>query len=374
MMASGRRLQLFVASTLTLCIVSHALVSPSTRATPKSAQTATSFVELIEPETKCRVVLLGCLHGSQSSASDVKDLFNDENGVDTVVLELCASRVAELRRRQPAVLESRQFSLSNFFSMVLRTSQQKGWGSGIAAAILGGASGLQTALSGVEAGLEFTTALDLAQANKCDVVLADQAVDETLKRVGNLPWTSFKMMFEEQGLAIKESEALTTAIVGDDALRPFQVNMAQVLTRNEAVVQDLLKLTLPPLAMALLAVTTAQSFVDAIIPQTSSTQQIPWWTVFQDFNMDVWNTVVMDVVSSILMLLLGYVTLALPATRVILCERDDQLTDGIRAACRNVGHKENARVIAVLGLLHVNGVAKRLLQQGDANVTDDCSR
>ena len=75
----------------------------------------------------------------------------------------------------------------------------------------------------------------------------------------------------------------------------------------------------------------------------------------------------MDFVSSVIVLWLGYVALALPATRVILCERDDQLADGIRAACKSaVGDKkENATVVAVLGLLHVNGVAKRLLQQDE---------
>ena len=371
MMPYERRLQVFLVYTLTFGIVSHALVSPSSR---KSAQMTTtrSFIELIEPETKCRVVLLGCLHGSQSSASDVIDLFSDESGVDTVVLELCASRVADLKRQKP-VLESqnRQFSVGNFFHMVMRTSQQRGWGSGIAAAILGGASGLQTALSGFEAGLEFTTALDLAKDKQCDVVLADQAVDETLRRVGSLPLTSLSMLFQEQGFPVKESEALKTAIVGDDALRPFQVNMANVLTRNDAVVQDLLKLTLPPLAMALLAVSTAESFVNAILPQSPT--QIPWWTLVQDFDMtpvDMWNSVAMDVVPSVAVLFLGYVTLVLPATRIILCERDDQLTDGIRAACRNASTKEDARVVAVLGLLHVNGVAKRLLQPQDATMKD----
>lgn len=339
--------------------------------------TTSSFVELIEPETNCRVILLGCLHGSQSSASDVRDLF--EQGVDTVVLELCASRVADLRRQQPALLSSRaerQFSLANFINMVAKTAEKRGLGSGAAAAVLGGASGLQTALSGFEAGLEFTTALDLAKETRCDVVLADQAVDETLSRVGSLPSTSLSMMFQEEGFfPLKESNALQTAVFGDDALRPFQVNMGQVLTRNKAVVQELLKLTLPPMSLALLAGTVADHIVTLLFPQTQP--QISWWTLVQDFSIpEMFQSVGMDVISSVLVLLLGYVALALPATRVILCERDDQLTEGIRAACRNAvssGEKENVRVVAVLGLLHVNGVAKRLLQQQDGeeeNVVD----
>ena len=38
---------------------------------------------------------------------------------------------------------------------------------------------------------------------------------------------------------------------------------------------------------------------------------------------------------------------------------DDILADGIRAACQNAG--PDGRVVAVLGLLCVNGIAHRLL-------------
>jgi pheromone shutdown protein TraB len=54
----------------------------------------------------------------------------------------------------------------------------------------------------------------------------------------------------------------------------------------------------------------------------------------------------------------AYLLVALPAVRVVLCERDEQLVHGIREACRL---SEKGRVVAILGLLHVNGVAKQLL-------------
>ena len=55
----------------------------------------------------------------------------------------------------------------------------------------------------------------------------------------------------------------------------------------------------------------------------------------------------------------AYVGIALPASRVVLSERDDILADGIWAACRNA--VPDGRVVAVLGLLRVNGIAHRLL-------------
>jgi hypothetical protein len=65
------------------------------------------------------------------------------------------------------------------------------------------------------------------------------------------------------------------------------------------------------------------------------------------------------------LLAIGYITVALPAARVVLRERDERLTAGIKQACR-LAVQENSKnstpkVVAVLGLLHVNGVAQRLL-------------
>jgi pheromone shutdown protein TraB len=49
----------------------------------------------------------------------------------------------------------------------------------------------------------------------------------------------------------------------------------------------------------------------------------------------------------------------IPVIKTILTERDEILTDGIKAACQRAG--KDGRVVAVLGLLHVNGVARRML-------------
>jgi pheromone shutdown protein TraB len=75
-----------------------------------------------------------------------------------------------------------------------------------------------------------------------------------------------------------------------------------------------------------------------------------------------------ELVSSVAVLVVGFILLALPAVRVILRERDEYLERGIRAACRLAASKsesDQGRVVAVLGLLHVNGVAKRLVDKGE---------
>jgi hypothetical protein len=357
------RLQLLLVSWVVL--FSHAF---STTPTPTTKSSATSFIELVEPETNCTVILLGCLHGSRSSASDVQSLIDES--VDAVVLELCASRFNDLKRQQPSIAQKRKPAFSHFVDMVIRTGQKKGWTTGVAAAVLGGASGLQTALSGFEPGLEFTTALERASLHKSNVVLADQTVDETLRKVGTLPSVSLKML--TTSFPWNESRALQDAVMGDALFEPYQVNMGKVLTRSDAVRRDLIKLTLPPLLLAQFVAffvqTVLNHFMDPMetAAATAAATQIDYWSIITDMSMtpmDLWNgvgmNVVVDMASSILVLGLGYVAVALPATRIILCERDDQLTNGIRAACR--ASPNGGRVVAVLGLLHVNGVAKRLL-------------
>jgi len=67
-----------------------------------------------------------------------------------------------------------------------------------------------------------------------------------------------------------------------------------------------------------------------------------------------------------------YTSLALLVTRIILSDRDDQLASGICLACKlaatgatgmdpSASGSPRGRVVAVLGFLHVNGAAQRLL-------------
>jgi pheromone shutdown protein TraB len=315
-----------------------------------------------------------------------KLLSEDDHTTDVVVLELCANRFADLRRAQQKEKSDQQQNgrpIQNFLRMVKRTTQQRGWATGMAAAVLGGASGLQTALSGFEAGSEFTTALDIASRRGCDILLADRSVDETLRRVGELPQVSLSML-QSQSFE-NESRALRTAIFGDPQLSSSQqISMPRVVTINDAVRGDMFRLMLPPLILAQLMVTVGQGILNLLdVGMDSETfSLLSFMSVSFDFvnlsTVDILafsRDVMLDVSTSALVLFLGYKALALPAARVILCERDDPLADGIRTACEvavarrsEQGGTSNARVVAVLGLLHVNGVAQRLLDTTKSGV------
>ena len=70
--------------------------------------------------------------------------------------------------------------------------------------------------------------------------------------------------------------------------------------------------------------------------------------------------------------------LALPASKVIIYERDVCLAEEIEKACYNIGgpssssssqeQQKSSNIVAILGLLHVNGVAKQLLDKGAISI------
>jgi hypothetical protein len=176
-----------------------------------------------------------------------------------------------------------------------------------------------------------------------------------------------------------ESRALRTAIFGDSQLSSSQqINMPRLFTSNAAVRGDMFRLMLPPLILAQLMVTIGRGILNMFDMgmDLESFSLLSFLSISLDFvdfsTADIWaltRDVMLDISSSALVLFLGYKALVLPATRVILCERDDPLAFGIRTACevavaskKEIGDDtSNARVVAVLGLLHVNGVAQRLL-------------
>lgn len=319
-------------------------------------------VEFIDPATNCQVILLGCFHGTVSSSKDVEDLVTSESSV--VALELCTSRFSDLKREllktEDEQLRSQEKPwLGAYWEMVAKTAGQRGLPTGIAAAILGGFSGIQTALSGFTPGLEFITALKRSESYGCDIVLADQDVDETLRRVGSLPQISLNNFLSNDRFRrwSLHHDTLVRAVVGkyDDDEVP-QVQLPMVLLRNPDAIKDLIRLTIPPTLFfwsvlygiaAIAGIDLSSSASQAYSDTATLAEKIPHW------------------LASGGIIGLGYLGLALPAVGVILTERDEILTAGIKAACKRAG--QGGQVVAVLGLLHVNGVAKRMLSQSVQN-------
>ncbi len=386
------------------------------------------YLELIHPQTNTTIILLGCLHGASSSANDVSNVLN-ASPTDVIVLELCPTRYKDLVKLMTVKEKSRLIDedmitsrtmddmnnennpSGDYINMVSKTIKYEGVSTGIAAAVLGGASGLSSVFSGFEAGLEFITAIQYVQKKNdkqcpnnynsemkmtypqpktsCDIILGDQIVDETLKRVGSLPTISSNMCkefiqekFNWSETYGKDSVILSDAIVGDEILKRkgLQIELSRVLFRNKDVIFDLFRSLLPFfLFIQIVTIITmlvndgsANAIENTIVDLAPILTMSDWMYLIYD--------IVIEILMSALIVFVGYISLALPSVRIILSERDGQLTNAIHAACRVAKEKRNksrstsstrnidctstesnARVVAILGLLHVNGVAKRLL-------------
>jgi len=347
----------------------------------------TAYLTFQHPNYNIEITLIGCLHGSSSSANDVSYVLNQSH-TDAVVLELCPTRYKDLmsevdRRKKDDELKS-SMDTPNYFMMVKKTIEARGFATGIAAAVLGSASGISTALSGFEPGLEFVTAIDyvnikakklssgnIADVNeRVDIILADRIVDETLQRIGSLPSIATDMLklYIENGFNWAsvygcQSEVLNNAIAGDKSNGEY-LDLGKALFRNKQVIQDLIRITLPSLALVLIVNSALILSLDGSITSSIATFDIHKYGL-KDAMVDI---------STIFILILGYMMVALPTVKVVLTERDEQLTKGINDACRIISEKyesegdleslknRQGRVVAVLGFLHVNGVKKLLMQ------------
>jgi len=348
--------------------------------------------------------------------------------------------------------------------------ERQGVSTGLAAAVLGGVTGLQTTLSGLQPGLEFRTAVQYVQEQQqqqqlnststttttstaaakgkgrdsrmmmqiqtTHIVLADQNVHDTLAQVGTLPqiaatlwhtwWTDgWEASFGREAVALQRAVfgGGSSSSTGTTSPASPRLDLRRFCTRSPAVVRDMIRLLVPPMVVAQLFVVAVPTLVSTLAMSWASgneenglVQVVPssWMTMTTMMDplttMSSSSTVATTTMSSLvlvvgllcnaLLLALGYLSIALPAVQVILRNRDDHLTQGIRQACMvaaaaatttnsrssrrrrgreydddNDDHTQNhsqqqprpGRVVAVLGLLHVNGIGDRLQTATTAN-------
>jgi len=384
----------------------HLTIGSSQDARSSTSSSSKSYLTFNHTQTNTEVTLIGCLHGSSSSAKDVSDVLR-QSPTDVVVLELCPTRYKDLMRDMHRRRECESDNGSNamrnngdYFGMVKKTIEARGISTGIAAAVLGGASGISNTLSGFEPGLEFITAMAYvdscsnssdgdAQLNAvrvasggCDVILADRTVDETLRRVGALPSVSLQMLqeYSDSGLNWNkaygiDADVLANALSGKGN---EQLDMGKALFRNKDMMTDLARITLPSFAFVTVANNMLWNMLNVMADTPAFASDDNYASIMMDLSATMsfrdWGLLATDVsmefISSAFLLFLGYVLVALPTARLILTERDDQLAKGIEDACKvaagkyssNESSNNGGRVVAILGFLHVNGVAKKMIQ------------
>ena len=327
-----------------------------------------AIVEFVYSPTNTTVTVIGCLHGASSSSMDVQRILqqNKEQQSTMIVLELCASRFANIRRELSSSSSSTSSSSrnvlerwNNFWSLIGTTMERKGISTGIAAAILGSVSAIQGILSSQTnmPGMEFITAIQYAQQHPktTHILLADRTVDETLSRIA----TFQDAIHYNHTTILQLSQQLQIAIWGNTTTTTLpQVNMGQALTRNTNVIQDLIRLSLPPFVVAEGIALLFQTIIDTTLESFHATNNN---NMIMSMTTTTMTDIAWDVGMSTVVLILAYVFIALPAAKLILFERDEQLANGIQSACQIASKQKDCRVVAVVGLLHVNGIVQKLL-------------
>lgn len=339
------------------------------------ADSSQSHRTFYHPLNGVEVTLIGCLHGSESSAIEVDQLLREKR-TDAIVLELCPTRYKDLTRENAKKIEREKengVGATDFINMVTKTIEARGVSTGFAAAILGAASSISNSLSGFEQGLEFIRAIEFIDENDndnyCDIILADRIVDETLRQVGSVPSLSMEMLqtyilsgFNWEKSYENESKALRSAVFGDDE---NDLDMTKALFRNPKVTMDLIRLTLPSILLVeAVNIGVGQNgsgpsaFYPSLVFDLLPSSNIP------DL-ISIAEGLLFELVSSAILLFLGYIIVALPTVKVILTERDEQLAKGIDDACARVAERYEdshriGRVVCVVGFLHVNGILKRI--------------
>ena len=164
--------------------------------------------------------------------------------------------------------------------------------------------------------------------------------------------------------------------------------MPRVLLRNEQARSDLGRLLLLPsvaaTVFALLLAFVANGFepdpYDVLLWDTLSALPAVGSPGFDaGTTLHAVGALTTNSLWDIVALLSGYVVLALPASKVIVSERDavlvrsivDTLEEGTEEKHPTTAEtRERHKLVAVLGLLHVNGVAEQLIERGCCGISN----
>jgi hypothetical protein len=246
---------------------------------------------------------------------------------------------------------------------------------------------------GLRPGSEFAAAARCAAG--ADLVLADAPVRDTLRELARLGSRDGgrpppRPLEETRDLAFavlgfRPGTAPPSALPGPAARRFRPVNLCEFAARSPQARAELVRWLVAPL-LAFVAAAQAISFLLLQASAVASGGDGPGAleaAASASPHGDAGGPAAAAAASAVGAALACHLGLVLPAARVVLWERDACLARGIRAACRRAamaaasrgpradpppagaGGGRRGRVVAVLGFLHVNGVAERLASEED---------
>lgn len=332
-----------------------------------------------DKQTGCDVYVLGCLHGSPTSGKDVQRLINDVAPA-AVVLELCDARYNSLRKDvlKPDALETQTASeriskvASSWWCGLKRTYEKRGLGQAALTGVLSGTYAMQKMLD-FDPGLEFKTAMRMSSTHNFDLVMGDRDINETLDRMaskkkksrsgavdllnnGDFAEVLARSKRAGQSLA-EDASSIGIAVWGDKGENmewPAQINMFTSVFGRREVLADLAGL-LGPVSLVMCALSAA---AEQILGRTFEMASAAGGTA-DAVAMDAFMSTFVNTAN--VAILVATSALLLRFSRLVIIERDVYLARALSETCQLHPGKP---IIAVVGLLHTNGISK-LLRNGN---------
>ncbi|CAM9819647.1 unnamed protein product [Chrysoparadoxa australica] len=321
-----------------------------------------SCVHLVDPRSGANIYLLGCLHGAPSSADEVQQLVSALQP-DAVVLELCKDRLQALRKDIETAAADKEIrgmarvSLASqrWWNGVKSSYKRRGIKYSLLTAFLSSAYMVQK-LTDFDPGLEFKTALTAAEGvPECRLVMGDRDVGITISRLGDEALGSFS--WETMQL---DWELFKYALFGDgDQSKKNGVHVPRVILSKA---RDLAGLVGPS---------------SLVVTALAESLQLGFNSAFAEVAEGAPSGMEFAIGSLGEVALTGVILYSsLRFFRLVIKERDEYLAKSVQDACMvaaaagssgadqlDTASASSRSVVAVLGLLHVNGV-QRLLCTG----------
>lgn len=316
-------------------------------------------LSLTLPKRNVRVHIVGCIHGSPTSSSYVKNVIETVNP-SSIVLELCDKRYKSLLEDKILIENNEEANHEKEITSIGSV--------GLLVYCLSILTYAQRPLK-IIPGAEFLTAMREAESRNIPIELGDEAVENiiaSLKGIGNI-----KLFLQKPSTILTTIKSMAFSITGNYRYissnnfmaNASWLNILPAFFRETNLVRDTFILMSPSFIPLALVSTIANYVMD-------NYQSFP----FNNFPTDTFDSSAIDHLSQLGDIITNIFTLywGLVVTnifRYVIVDRDQIIASKISKICTKLSEEkknnnnEVTDVVCVLGMLHSNGVIRYLLDE-----------
>jgi len=319
-----------------------------------------TVVHLHDSKSGCDILVIGCVHGSFQSAADVEKVFEltQHASHTSVVLELCDQRLKTLRA--PVVSDSKK-NRNHKLPLNKHIRNFGGIGPGILAFILSSFYRIHTAI-GLEPGIEFRAAVEYAKSRPNSVLICgDATAVQTIRRL----YSSMSPATIFSGLPEAISRLFPYFFGSRQNSKHERVNFFQILSEKKRV-QEMSVLLLPVFLFSVLFIQIGSGIFEILTSSminTTHAQASPDTLYPSEDYIFLMN--ISENIGVAFIVLLSCIWVIRFFDEIVI-HRDLILYESIQNEIQSITRSRNQAnitiespvVIAVVGLLHVNGIVQ----------------